>query len=83
VDTSSEAQAFLEGIVSLNASESHRVFEALTAQYYITLEVWYIRTSIDKVMISLMSNPLRLLCMTGTPPFTFGCLSVTRHDYYA
>jgi len=40
-----ETVAFLD---SLNASESHRMFEGLTTQYYVTLEVWYIRTSIDK-----------------------------------
>jgi hypothetical protein len=56
MDASPKPQASLEGIVSLNASESHRVFEGLTTQYYTTLEVWYIRTSIDKVTFSLITS---------------------------
>ena len=50
---SPETAAFLDVSISLNASESQKIFEDLTTQYYVTLEVWYIRTSIDKVTCSL------------------------------
>jgi hypothetical protein len=49
MDASPRARPLIEENVSLNTSETHRIFESLTTQYYTTLEVWYIRTSIDKV----------------------------------
>lgn len=64
MDARPEDQAFLGRIVSLNASESHRIFESLTARYYTTLEVWYIRTSIDKA--HRLSNP----DISQSPPTT-------------
>jgi hypothetical protein len=36
-------------IFSLDSTESHHLFEGLTTSYYIPLEVWYIRTSVDRV----------------------------------
>jgi conserved oligomeric Golgi complex subunit 4 len=62
-EASPQARTLLDGIVSLNASESHTVFEGLTTQYYTTLEIWYVRTSIDKVMF--------LLSLVNTPPSSF------------
>jgi hypothetical protein len=40
---------------SLKSTVSHQLFEGLLTTYYVPLEIWYIRTIIDKVCSPLLT----------------------------
>lgn len=43
-------------IFSLDSTVSYRLFEELLVTYYIPLELWYTRTTIDKVNLELSGS---------------------------
>lgn len=71
-----------ETAFSLDSTQSHHLFEELTTSYYVPLEVWYIRTSIDKV--NLLNPILLKLILTGNlgpPSVKCGRYSIPGHNH--
>lgn len=78
-DPSSEPQTLL-----IDATASHRIFENLLTTYYVPLEIWYIRTIIDKVRISLAAtcNAHSEEC-AGSSTFTTRHVTISCDDHRA
>ncbi|KAH0584194.1 hypothetical protein H2248_009749 [Termitomyces sp. 'cryptogamus'] len=60
----------------IDSTESRRLFSRLTTTYYIPLEVWYIRTTIDKAHRLSTIDTSQLPCSTTTPDDVFYILKI-------
>ena len=59
----------IESVALLDATSSQREFEALLSSCYIPMEIWYIRTIIDKVRLrNLGSEVYYNQASTGSAP---------------
>ncbi|KAF9459574.1 COG4 transport protein-domain-containing protein [Collybia nuda] len=56
---------------SINSTHSHHLIETLIKSYYIPLEVWYIRTSIDKAHRLSITDSTQSPATTTTPDDVF------------
>ncbi|KAG6833211.1 hypothetical protein H0H87_010274 [Tephrocybe sp. NHM501043] len=52
----------------IDSTESRQLFSSLVATYYIPLEVWYTRTSIDKVPANILHSIPHTDALPGSPP---------------
>lgn len=52
-----------EGVGSLESSLSHRQFDDILMTYYVPLEIWYVRTIIDKVNGERRPMQLKLIAV--------------------
>ncbi|KAG6868996.1 hypothetical protein C0993_005654 [Termitomyces sp. T159_Od127] len=76
VDSDKPRGASTPAITYIDSTESRHLFGSLTTTYYIPLEVWYIRTSIDKAHRLSNVDVSQLPSSTTTPDDVFYILKI-------
>jgi len=67
----------------VDSTESCRLFDWLIMTYYVPLEIWYTRTSIDKVLSPFcFFFSLILFAITGPSSIKYRYLTTTPSDHY-